>query len=47
MNKNRKLKENKIKGQIEETIVEETEIVGGGNVTEVTEITETTAENAQ
>ena len=44
MNKNRKLKENKIKGQIEETIVEETEIVGGGNVTEVTEITETTAE---
>lgn len=44
MNKNKKLKENKIKGQIEETIVEETEIVGGGNVTEVTEITETTAE---
>ena len=44
MNKNRKLKENKIKGQIEETIVEETEIVGDGNVTEVTEITETTAE---
>ena len=44
MNKNRKLKENKIKGQIEETIVEETEIVGGGNGTEVTEITETTAE---